>query len=92
MDLERAFAHVLGGVAPGGDVEGRWGSVDGSSWTPEVHVSDHLTLPLRLRGTRPQPGPREGTILVPDVPEEEYRGRDAQIEAGVAECLRMLTE
>ena len=31
-------------------------------------------------------------ILVPDVPEENQRGRDAQIEAGVAECLRLLGE
>jgi tricorn protease len=31
-------------------------------------------------------------ILVPDVPEEALRERDAQVEAGVAECLRMLAE
>ncbi len=36
--------------------------------------------------------PVQPDILVPDVPEEALAGRDAQVEAGVAECLRMLTE
>ena len=34
--------------------------------------------------------PVQPDILVPDVPEEALDGRDAQIEAGVAECLRMI--
>jgi len=29
-------------------------------------------------------------VEVPDVPEEDLRGRDAQLEAAVEECLRML--
>jgi tricorn protease len=36
--------------------------------------------------------PVQPDILVPDVPEEALAGRDAQVEAGVAECLRMLEE
>ena len=43
-------------------------------------------------GANLENGPVMPDIMVPDVPEEEFRGRDAQIEAGVAECLRMLTE
>ncbi len=36
--------------------------------------------------------PVQPDILVPDVPEEALAGRDAQVESGVAECLRMLEE
>ena len=36
--------------------------------------------------------PVQPDLLVPDVPEEALAGRDAQIEAGVAECLRMIAD
>jgi len=46
----------------------------------------------RLDGRNLENDPVEPHVRVPDVPEEALRGRDAQIEAGVAECLRMLAE
>ena len=44
----------------------------------------------RMDGRNLENGPVMPHILVPDVPEENLRGRDAQVEAGVAECLRLL--
>jgi tricorn protease len=44
----------------------------------------------RLDGQSLENHPVEPDVRVPDVPEEALRGRDAQIEAGVRECLQML--
>ncbi len=69
IDPARAFAQSApGGLAPGGDLVGRWGRLMDSTWTPPVKIADHPGLPLRLRDTRPLPGDEEGTLLVPAVP------------------------
>lgn len=44
----------------------------------------------RLDGRNLENDPVTPDVLVPEVPEEALQGRNAQIEAGVAECLRML--
>ena len=65
-------------------IDGTTFRVPSSGWwrlNPDGSVGDNLeNIPV-------QPD-----ILVPDVPEEHLAGRDAQVEAGVAECLRMLEE
>jgi tricorn protease len=43
-----------------------------------------------MDGTPLENHPVQPDVLVPDVPEENLRNRDAQIEAGVRECLEML--
>lgn len=66
---EGAFARTApGGVWTGGDLEGDWGTLEGSVWTPEVTVAPDPMLPRRLHGARPMPAVEEGKILVPDVP------------------------
>lgn len=45
---------------------------------------------FRMDGRNMENDPIQPHILVPDVPEENLRGRDAQLEAGVEECLRIL--
>ena len=70
IDLAGAFAETVpGGLTDGTDIYGQWGVLDGSNWTPPVRVADEGTLPPMLRGTAPLPGLRNGTILVPGVPE-----------------------
>ena len=69
VDPAHAFAaNVADGFWGGGDLEGSWGSLDGTNWTPPVTVAQHPLLPLRVRGSRPLPGAKEGTILIPAVP------------------------
>ena len=46
----------------------------------------------RMDGRNLENDPVTPDILVPSVPEENLRNRDAQLEAGIAECLRMLSE
>ena len=46
----------------------------------------------RMDGRSLENDPVTPDILVPSVPEENLAGRDAQLEAGIAECLRMLNE
>ena len=70
IDLSGAFAETVpAGLADGTDVDGQWGTLDDSTWTPPVRVADDGTLPPMLRGTAPLPGLRSGTILIPGVPE-----------------------
>jgi len=71
VEPHRAFKAVVKGdwICPGGDLEGDWGTLDGSTWTPDVVVSDHPMLPPHLRGKAPLPGYEEGQIVIPDVPE-----------------------
>lgn len=65
-----AFAESApAGLSAGGDLVGDWGTLDNSTWTPQVELSHHPILPAHLRGSRPMPGPRNGTILIPDLPE-----------------------
>jgi len=65
-------------------IDGTTFRVPGSGWwrlNPDGSIGDNLeNIPV-------QPD-----IMVPDVPEEALQGRDAQVEAGVAECLRMLSK
>lgn len=69
IDPGGAFRRAApGGIWGGGDLEGDWGGLDESTWTPPVTVADLSILPPRLRGTRPLPGAEEGRILVPEVP------------------------
>jgi len=43
-----------------------------------------------LDGSNMENGPAHPDLFVPDVPEENLAGRDSQLEAAVAECLKML--
>lgn len=64
-----AFARTApGGVWTGGDLEGDWGNLEGSVWTPSVTLSADPMLPMRLHGRQPMPAVEEGRVLVPDVP------------------------
>ncbi|MFT4976221.1 MAG: hypothetical protein ACI8S6_002117 [Myxococcota bacterium] len=70
INLAGAFSETVpGGLADGTDIDGQWGTLDDSNWTPPVRVSSDGTLPSLLRGTAPLPGLRSGTILIPGVPE-----------------------
>lgn len=44
----------------------------------------------RMDGRNLENDPVQPDVIVPDVPEESLRGRDAQIEAGVRVCMEML--
>ena len=67
---EGAFARVApGGIWMGGDLEGDWGTLDGSTWTPVVTIRNHPLLPPHLHNQFPLPGYEEGQILLTDVPE-----------------------
>lgn len=69
VDPAGAFARTApGGIWTGGDLPGDWGTLDESTWTPPVTISDHPLLPPRMRGQKPMPSPEEGRILIPDVP------------------------
>ncbi len=70
IDPGKAFERMApGGIWVGGDLEGDWGSLDGSSWTPPVTIARHPMLPPHLHDQYPLPGSEEGQILVIDVPE-----------------------
>lgn len=70
IDLSGAFAETVpGGLTDGNDVMGQWGTLDDSNWTPPVRVSSNGRLPPMLRGSTPLPGLRNGTIVIPGVPE-----------------------
>jgi len=70
VDLGKAFlTDTPTGLTMGGDVQGRWGTLDDSVWTPPVRVKDHPRIPVRLKGRSPMPGSRRGTILLPGIPE-----------------------
>lgn len=69
IDVGGAFSRSApGGVWTGGDLDGDWGTLDESTWTPPVQLSDHPLLPARMRGQKPMPSPEEGKILIPGVP------------------------
>ena len=69
VDPAHAFAAVVtDGFWGGGDLQGGWGTLDDTNWTPPVTVARHPLLPLRVRGSHPLPGSQEGTILIPGVP------------------------
>jgi hypothetical protein len=70
IDPGRAFLRAApSGLAPGGDLLGDWGTLDGSTWTPVVRISDAELLPSHLHGQTPLPGYEDGQIVVMDVPE-----------------------
>lgn len=89
IDPARAFARSApGGMAPGGDLEARWGTLEGSAWSPPVRIPDVPGVPLDLRGSRPEAGLRPGTLLLPEVPANQaVRGllerRPVPVPAGV---------
>lgn len=67
---EGAFARVApAGIWMGGDLEGDWGTLDGSTWTPVVTIRRHPMLPPHLHDQFPLPGYEEGQILLTDVPD-----------------------
>jgi hypothetical protein len=69
IDPALAFQETVpGGLCPGGDIEGQWGTLDDSTWTPPVTIQEHGMLPPSLRGSRPMPGVEEGRMVIPDVP------------------------
>ena len=70
VNLGNAFmVDTPTGLTMGGDVQGRWGTLDDSVWTPPVRIKDHPRIPTRLKGRAPMPGARRGTILLPGIPE-----------------------
>jgi hypothetical protein len=75
INLEKPFLEFQpGGLSDGTDVRGHWGSLDDSNWTPPVVISSSSMLPPRLRGSKPLPGLRRGTIVVPNVPKNFNTG------------------
>lgn len=65
-----AFARLApAGIWSGGDLEGDWGTLDGSTWTPVVTIAPHPMLPPHLHDQFPLPGFEEGQILLTDIPE-----------------------
>jgi hypothetical protein len=65
-----AFARTAPeGIWSGGDLEGDWGTLDGTTWTPMVTIRRHSMLPSHLHDQFPLPGSEEGQILIVDVPE-----------------------
>lgn len=57
------------GLTDGQDVQGKWGTLDDSVWTPPVRISSYKRIPGRMQGQSPMPGMRRGTILLPSIPE-----------------------
>ena len=54
VNLGKAFlTDTPTGLTTGGDVQGRWGTLDDSVWTPPVRVKGHPRVPPRLRGRAP---------------------------------------
>ncbi|HMV65218.1 MAG TPA: hypothetical protein PKA64_00110 [Myxococcota bacterium] len=81
-----------GGIAVGGDLEGDWGMLDGTTWTPSVTIRRHPMLPSHLHDQFPLPGFEEGQILITDVPEnfpvaELLERRAAPIPETVVEAI-----
>jgi len=69
-DVSKAFDEAAPtGLTSHGDLIGNWGSLNNSTWTPQVLISDHPMVPATMRNRRPLPGPEEGTFLLPDLPE-----------------------
>ena len=93
IDLDRSFARTApDGLAPGGDLIGDWNSLDGSTWTPPVSISSDGSLPPRLQGAPIMPGKEDGTLLIPDVPEERsveglLQGSSAPIPSKVVDSI-----
>lgn len=70
IDPSGAFTRLApGGIWVGGDLEGDWGTLDGSTWTPVVTIAPHPMLPPHLHDQFPLPGFEEGQILLTDIPE-----------------------
>lgn len=70
VNLGKAFlSDTPTGLTDGQDVQGKWGTLDDSVWTPPVRVSSYKRIPRRLQGQTPMPGMRRGTILLPSIPE-----------------------
>ena len=70
VDLGKAFmTDTPTGLTMGGDVQGRWGTLDDSVWTPPVRVKDHPRIPVRLKGRAPMPGSRKRNHSVAWIPE-----------------------
>lgn len=66
----KAFARVApAGIWMGGDLEGDWNTLDGTTWTPPVTIAPHSLLPRHLHHQFPLPGYEEGQILLTDIPE-----------------------
>ena len=64
-----AFAEAApGGFADGEPLIGRWGALDESTWTPAVRLSQHDSLPRRMRGRTLAPGAEEGLVVIHEVP------------------------
>ena len=57
------------GLTTGGDIQGRWGTLDDSVWTPPVRIANHPRISPRTQGKSPMPGLRRGTILIPGLAE-----------------------
>jgi hypothetical protein len=75
INLDLPFLEFQpGGLSDGTDVRGHWGTLDDSNWTPPVVVSSSSMLPPRLRGSKPLPGLRRGTIVIPNVPKNFNTG------------------
>lgn len=55
------------GFTQAGDLVGEWATLDDSNWTPSIHLRDHPSVPVRLRGRAPMPLD-EGRIVFPGVP------------------------
>jgi hypothetical protein len=69
VDPAAAFAHAApGGLTDGEPLEGRWGALDDSTWTPPVRLSQHASLPPWLRGQTLEPGREDGRVVIHDVP------------------------
>ena len=69
-DVSKAFDEAAPtGLTSHGDLVGNWGSLNNSTWTPQVLISSHPLVPATMRNRRPLPGPEEGTFLIPDLPE-----------------------
>lgn len=70
IDPAGAFERTApGGLWIGGDLEGDWGMLDGTTWTPVVTIRRHSMLPSHLHDQFPLPGFEEGQILLTDIPE-----------------------
>ncbi len=76
VDPDGAFRHTVpDGFAPGGDVVADWGVLDDLDWRPEVTLTSDDRLSPQHHGGRPLRGPRNHTLLVPDVaPQSEVSG------------------
>ena len=97
---ERSYSD--GEIFPAGFKELGLGSVVGMPTfgavigTRNVRLIDGTTFRIpgtgwyTMDGRNLENGPVEPDIWVPAVPEEGLAGRDAQLEAGVAECMSML--